>query len=411
MSVLFSIASSRKRSQAFTYKSIPPAVVLSDTHTLVQATTGNGIQIGDLGGKVNFLVSGNYPFMQFNVVNTDDYALTSLVDDEPANWSIIGSPSPNDYSLDCINAVHGLSLYRLRFEGSDNLIKWPGSDAIGPLKEIYVENCILQDGGFASFLINQDVVGDEYGNVTFIFCRVLRSGGESWYLGNTGGSQQFFRGITTVTNCYSEDSGREALQFNGHADVRVTNFTAYNAGLDTGSGIGQNNGFQLQNVGTGYFKKCIFWNCRAAAMIACQDFLFEDCFFGWTESDRAIFFQDMSANGYLEFENHGGTVRFRRCTFYNPNLVLSYIMHIQEEECNLVFEDCIFPAAATDIWDDQRSATPYSLSETGSTFTDSPPLPTFGNPPESEYIGFERVVTDAHWHGRHVGFRSNPNDL
>lgn len=407
MSILSAIASSRKRSVSKVYKTIPVPPVFSDSHTITQGATGNGIQSGDTNGKTELLIGGNYTFMQLNGLS-GLYKIKSLDETDPSTWAQIGSGAGNDYSITAAVSTPSVEYYNVRLIDSDNIVKMPG-DVVG--KTQLYQNVILEDGVFGGFLINENAAGDEYGDITFIFCRVLRSGGESWYIGRTGASQQFFRGITTVTNCYSEDSGREALQFNGHADVRVTNFTAYNGGLDTGSGIGQNNCFQLQNVFTGYFKKCIFWNFRAPAMIACQDFLFEDCFFGWTEPDRAIFFQDMSANGYTEFENNGGTVRFRGCTFYNPFLIIDYVVHVQEEQCNLIFEDCIFPSVATSVYDDQRSSTPYALTVTGSSFTDTPDLPGTGSPPEAEYIGFERVITDDPWYNRHVGFRSNPNDL
>lgn len=387
------------------YVDIPTPPSFSNTHTLIQSTTGNGIQIGDTNGKFDLLIGSNYPFLQWNGLS-GAYRVKSSDTTSPSTWAVVGSGSGNDYSFTAAVQTPTIEYYNLRMVDSDNLVKLPGDTTPG--KTQLYQNVILEDGAFAGFLINENVSGNSYGTTSFYFCRALRCGGESWYLGRTAGlgSVQFYRGITTITHCYSEDSGREALQFNGHEDVRIENVTAYNGGLDTGSGIGQNNCFQIQNVRTGYMKKCIFWNFRAPAMIATMDFLFEDCFIGWTEATRSIYLQDMEGNDYTEMMNPGGTVRFRRCTFYNPNLTIDHVIKLQEEDCNIIFEDCIFPASATAIWDDQRSATAYTLSETGSTFTDSPPLPTFGNPPEAAYIGYERVITDSHYYGRGMGYRT-----
>jgi hypothetical protein len=385
-----------------TYVDIPAAPAFSDTHTLINATTGNSIQFVDTNGKTDLLVGSSYPFLQFNGLSAS-YRMKSLDDTNPSTWQIIGSGAGNDYSLTAAVATPTIEIYNLRFIDSDNIIKMPGNN---PGKTLTYQNIILEDGVFGGFLINENVAGNSYGNATFYFCRVLRSGGESFYLGKTGTSVQFYTGITTISHCYSEDSGREAVQCNGHADVRITNVTAYNGGLDSGSGIGQNNCFQIQNVYTGYMKKSIFWNFRAPAMISTNDFLFEDCFFGWTQPDREIYIQDMVANGYTEFVNPGGTITFRRCTFYNPDYTRTWMFRLQEENCNFVIEDCIFPTSVTTTVKDERSSTPYSLSETGSTFTDSPPLPTFGDPDEAEYVGYEKIITDSHHYDRGMGYRT-----
>lgn len=60
-------ASKNYQSTQRVYVDIPVVPTFTDTHTLVQATTGTGLQIGDLGGKVEFLVYGNYGFMQFTL--------------------------------------------------------------------------------------------------------------------------------------------------------------------------------------------------------------------------------------------------------------------------------------------------------------------------------------------------------
>ncbi|HXR79821.1 MAG TPA: hypothetical protein VN763_02840, partial [Saprospiraceae bacterium] len=239
------------------YVDIPDAPTFSNTQTLVQATTGTGLQSGDLGGKTSFLVSGNYGFMQFNVVNSDNYKMMSFVNTSPYTWSILGTPSPNDYSLDCINASHGLSLYRLRFEGSDNLIKWPGTDTTLALKEIYIENCIFRNAGFGGIIINQNVAGDGYGKFTSRFNSFTGGGAERHYLGHTGTSVQKYMDTTRIEHCYMDSSRREAVQCNNHKYVIVSNITARHGGIVTETpdqGIGQKNPWQYQGVGAGIVK-------------------------------------------------------------------------------------------------------------------------------------------------------------
>jgi hypothetical protein len=243
--------------------------------------------------------------------------------------------------------------------------------------------------------------------MTLKFIQCQESGGEVLYLGNTGNQTTTYLGVTTIEDLYSKNSGREGIQANGHADLRISNVTCNTGGLETSAGIGQNNCFQIQNVYTGYMKRAIFWNFRAPAMIACEDFLFEDCFIGWTASNREIYLQDMIANGYTKNQHIGGTLHFKNCTFYNPAYTLNYMFRVQDDGCNYVFENCIFPTSATNVVKDERTdKITYSITITGSTFTNSPDLPSFGNPPEAEYVGFHQVITDDHWYNRGVGFRT-----
>lgn len=397
-----------------TYTDIPSVPAFSDTHTLVQVTTGNAIQTADINGKTDFLVSSTgYTFMQFNGLS-GTYRMKSQVDTDPSTWSSIGSASPQDYAFTTAAADPAYSVYNLKFVLADNTIKLPGAN---PTLNYTYQNIIVQGGAFGGMLINENVAGQDYGNFTFTNVMALDADGENWYLGKTGGnSLAYFRGITTLTDCYSENSGREALQFNGHQDVRVERFLAVNGGLDTGAGIGQNNCFQLQDVYTGYFKKAIFWNFPAPGMVASDDFLFEDCFFYFTNATRTMFLQSMVANDYTEMVHTGGTLTFRRCTFYNPNFTSDYMFTMQGSTRNYVFENCIFPESVNDaagdntvdeICDDQRAdKITYSVTITGTTFDDTPNLPSFCNPPEAAYIGFQKVVCDDYYYNLGYGPRT-----
>jgi hypothetical protein len=397
-----------------TYTDVPTPPAFSDTQTLTQAVSGTGIQSGDLGGKTDLLVGSNYIFMQFNGLS-GTYRMKSLNWENVADWAEIGSPSPQDYAHSVAVADPNYSFYNLKFVDTDNMIKLAGAN---PARDFTYQNLILDGGAFAGFLINENVSGQDYGNFTYKNCRVLNTGGESWYNGKTGGgSLAYFRGITEVTDCYSENSGREALQFNGHTDLRVTGFLAVNGGLDTGAGIGQNNCIQVQDVYTGYVKKSVFWNFPAFAMLATDDFLFEDCFFYFTDDDRTCFLQSLPSNGYTEMVHVGGTLTFRRCTFYNPNFTNNVMFTMQGGTRNYVWEDCIFPASVNDvgtndnttneICDDQRfDKVTYTVTITGSTYTDTPNIPQFCDEPG--YEGYGKVICDDYYYNLGYGPR-NPN--
>jgi len=403
---------------AKTYVPIPDPPTFSDTHTLVQGTTGNGIQSGDINGKTDLLIGSDYTFMQFNGLS-GNYRIKSADDTDPSTWASLGSASPNDYSFAAAVATPGIEMYNLRLVDSDNILKMPGAS---PTKNYVFQNLILEDGSFAGFLINENVSGQDYGNVTYRNCRVLRSGGEPWYNGKTGGnSLAFFRGTTALYDCYSEDSGRDGLQFNGHTNVIVERYLAYNGGLDLAtSGIGQSNCIQIQDVYTFSVTKSIFWNFPAPGMIAADDGLFEDCFFYFTDDDRTMFLQSMVSNDYTEMVNTGGTLTFRRCTFYNPNFTGDQLFTVQGSTRNYVFEDCIFPESMNDaagdntiaeICDDQRAdKVTYSITISGTTFDDTPNIPSFSAPPEAAFVGFERVVSDEYYYNLGYGPR-NPNGL
>jgi len=410
--------SSHRGSSQKEYVDIPDAPTFSDSHTLVYATTGSGIQSGDTGSKIDFLVGSDYPFMSFNGLS-GNYRIKSLDGTNPSTWATLGSPSPNDYSFSASVSTPGVEMYNLRLVDSDNILKMPGAS---PTKNYIFQNLILEDGSFAGFLINENVAGQDYGSVTYRNCRVLRSGGEPWYNGKTGGgSLAFFRGTTALYDCYSEDVGRDGLQFNGHTNVVVERYLSYNGGLDiTNSGIGQSNCIQIQDVYTFSVKKSIFWNFPAPGMIAADDGLFEDCFFYFTDDTRTMYLQSMVSNGYTEMVHTGGTLTFRRCTFYNPNFTGTELFTMQGSTRNYVFEDCILPESVDgpagdntvdEICDDQRSdKVTYSVTISGTTFDDTPNIPSFSNPPEAAFIGFEKVISDNYYYYLGYGPR-NPNGL
>jgi hypothetical protein len=379
------------------YRDIPDAPAFSDTYTLLESVVGNGVTLAEINGKTDLLVGSDFIRMQINGLSAT-YRIKSEDPTSPSTWRQIGQVG-QDYAIDCVNAVPNISYYNLILKDSSNLFKFP-PDVIS--KNILLQNMIFLNSGFAGVLINQSVAGKHYGNLSLKNCRFIGTGGEMLYAGKTGVSVTFFLGVTDVYDCFGWNLDREGLQFNGHAMVHVEYVTIINAGLDPH--VGQNNGFQLQNVYDGYMKKSIFIGVEPG-MIATQNFLFEDLYIEWSDPDREIYFQDMSANGYTQFEHIGGTVTFRRCTFRNPNYTKDYIIRIQEELCNVVFEDCIFPSAAVNIWKDERSSTPYSLTETGSTFTNSPEVPEFTDPPEAEYVGYEKVLV-GHYYDLGIGYRT-----
>lgn len=386
--------SARYSSNAKTYVDIPDAPTFSDTHTLVQANTGTGLQSGDLGGKTSFLVSGNYTFAQFNVVSSDNYRMMSLVNDEPANWSIIGSPSPNDYSLDNINASHGISLYRLRFEGSDNLIKWNGTDTTLTLKEIYIENCIFKNAGFGGIIINQNVAGQGYGKFTSRFNSFTGGGSERHYLGRTGTSVQKYMDTTRISHCFMDSSAREAVQCNNHKYVMVENITSRHGGQPESpdQGIGQKNIAQFQGIGAGYFRNSVA-DAVAPMMVASTGIDIINNRLTWTQTDRAIFFQDVEENGY-HYKNVGDdTVRIEGNDFICDGYELTYVLYLQEKDCHYVIRNNRFPPSAVNIYR-VDGADPLSITVEGNTFdSDEVPSVSFINHPDPAYSAFWQVIS------------------
>lgn len=384
------------------YVAMPTPPTFSDSHTLTQAGAGVGITVAELGGKVEQLIGSNFDRMQFQNVGTSVKLRSDNVTSTDT-WRKIGANN-NDYSLDFITATPNIELYNLIFEKTKNALKLP-PDAVG--KIIKIVDCIIQDASFAGIQINQSIVGRKYTDVTSEFLQILRTGGEGKYWGNTTSETTFFEGITKILHCYIESTGRESLQFNGHNDLRVENVTAYLGGLDTATNLGQRNCLQVQNVKTGYIKKSIFWGFESPMMIATDNFLFEDNFFGFNNPTRRIYLQSMASNGYNRGANPGGTLEFNRCTFYDPFFTEETLFIIQGSFRNYVFRDCIFPASATDLYEDQRAdKITYPIQVINPTFTNTPPLPEFINPPEPDRINFQRLIGDSHFHGRHMGFRT-----
>lgn len=418
--ILFGVVGSSRNyggapSEGRVYTAIPTPPTFSNTVTLIQGSTGVAIQSGDIAGKTDWLIGSDYTQFQVNNLN-GNYRICSQDATDPSTWAQIGAPGGLDYSLSFAVQTPGVEYYNLYLHSTDNMIK--ASASVGGVKDQKYQNLILMNPAFAGFLINEKVTGEDYGNITLYFCRVSGAGGENFYCTNTDGdSGTYGRGITSVKHFFGTNSGREGLQFNGHENVQAEYITCINGGLDETTNIGQQNCIQVQNVFEGYCKKAIFWNFEAPGMVATDQFLFEDCFFGWRDPNRTIYLQSLIPNNYIEFPNTGGTVTYRRCTFYNPDFINDVMFTMQGSTRNYVFEDCIFPLSVQDagiadtnvneIADDQRAdKVTYSVTIINPTFTNTPPLPSFVDPPESAYVGYEKVIGDDHYYNRHMGYRS-----
>jgi hypothetical protein len=375
------------------YVPFPDAPTLSDTHTLNQPTTGSGIQIGDLNGKIQFFVGTDYPFMQFNVVNEDSYSLMSEDYDEPSEWAIVGSPSPNDFSIDEVNAAHGYSFYRLRFEGSDNLIKKRPFDTLGTLLPVLFQNCIFRNAGFGGILINQSIAGRGYGKLNVEFCSFTGEGAERIYAGSTGSATTKYRDTTTVTHLYSDSSRREVVQLNNHRYVKVSNITGRHVGIvleDPDQGIGQKNGLQCQGCGGGYIKNSIFESV-APAMIASTSIDIINNRFEWSTTNRQLYLQDLNGNGYAYKNVDDDTVVIEGNDFICPGYTLDNVIRIQEDDLVVVIRNNRFPPSATNIYECDGGC-PTVITE-GNTFdSDEIPPVVFVPHPDPAYADFWWVV-------------------
>jgi hypothetical protein len=389
------------------YVEIPDAPTLADTHTIDQATTGTGLQIGDLGGKQNFYISGDYDFMQFNVVNTDNYAMRSLDATSPATWSVIGTPPPQDYCIDVINAEHGLSLYRLRIEGGDNQIKWRPFDSTLTVPPIVFENNIHRNAGFAGIALNQSITGRVYGKVTASFLSFTGTGAERLYWGNTGNANTKFNDTTRVTHMYSDSSGREVVQLNNHKYVMVSNVTGRHVGivLETpDQGIGQKNFMQCQGCGAGYIKNSI-GESVAPMMIASTGLDIINNRIQWSQTDRPLYLQDVAGNGYA-YKNMGDdTVRIEGNDFVCPGFSLNYVLRIQEDDFIVVIKNNNFPSSATDIYECDGPC-PTIILEGNRFESDYLPAVIYGDCPEDEYVGFHYVIKSDYDLRKGRGFRT-----
>jgi hypothetical protein len=382
-----------------TYVSFPDNVTLTNTQTLIQSTTGTGLQSGDLGGKVNFKISGNYDFAQFNVNSNDNYAMTSLDQTDPSTWSKFGLPSPNDYSLDVITKSHGLSLYELWFRDSDNLIKWDPFDTLTTIPPITIQKCIFRNAGFGSVLINSSVSGYGYGKFTASFLSFTGTGAERFYCGNTGNSTTRYMDTTHIFHCYMDSSRREAVQLNNHKYVIVDHITARHGGLVTETpdqGLGQKNWFQGQGCGAGVVKNSI-GESVAPMMIASTGLDVLNNRITWSQTDRPIYLQDVAGNGYA-YKNMGDdTVRIEGNDFICSGYSLSYVFRIQEDDFVVVIKNNRFPASATSIYTCDGPCP--TIITSGNTFdSDDVPPVTFGDHPDPAYAPYFKVVTsDYDW--------------
>jgi len=386
-----------------TYTSIPTAPTFTDSHTVIQSSTGVAIQSGDTGGKTQLIVGSNYTQFQLNGLTGSYYIKSDGDENDPSTWRTIGG-STNDYSLTSAGSTPNVFYYNLNLTLSDNVVKNP-VNSTSDLKTMTYQNLNITDAAFAAIIPNETVSGQGYGNLKINHCTNHRSGGEFIYSGHTGTSLSDYLGVDSIFNCYSDSAGREGIQMNNHASVVVFNNTCRRGGQDiANSGIGQSLGFQFQGIGTGEVFNNIF-DAKGPGMIASCGLHFYNNYVHWTTTNREIYLQDITANGY-HFEIVGDTVIIEDNIFHCPGYTLAWMFRIQEENCYYIIRNNIFPASATDIIKDERSSTPYTITMSGNTFTDSPPTPSFGPPPEAAWFGIEEVVTDDYFYNRHIGART-----
>lgn len=404
MSLLAAIASNVIRSSQKSYVPHPSPPAFSDAQTLVTGSVGNSISLAETNGKFDLLLGSDFAFLQLNGL-TGSYRVKSDDTTSPATWRTLGSVGPAA-AFSSAAATPTIELYNVKLFGTDAGIKFTTS--VIPKSQRYQE-IIITDIGFAALQINEDVAGEDYGDFTSEFIMVNGTGGELDYLGNTGNDLSTYKGLTYSKNCYGINLSREGIQRNGHTLCQISNYTIIGDGVNLGEGIGQNNWAQIQNAFDGYLKNTIAFNFLSPGMFAVNQFTIENNFIEFLDNTRNVFFQNMVANGYDMYANPGGTVTVKDCVWKNPTFGASSLFTIQDSTCQYVFTGDIYvPASATDKFDDQRTdKLTYPIIDNATWhFTNSPPTPVLGNPPEAEYIGIEQVVIDDYWHGRGCGHRS-----
>jgi hypothetical protein len=414
---LMSIGATTVTNNGKTYTPIPNPLAFSNSVTVNHQTTSTDLSGGELGGKFEIKLGRtliDYPaVILLNLANGSDYKVQSLDPTNPSTWSIVGgSGSGGNLGQSAIrpsgsSGPHDITISNVRTFDNQSCFSW-GPSTTGA--NITLRNIVGIDHTFAGIQCNIANSGQSYTNFTAYNVRMIRPDGEGFYLGNTGSENSVYTGTTDIHDCYVEDAGREGFQFNGHANIQAEHLTVNGAGVDGAQLANQRSLIQVQNA-IGYMKNCVFMNGYNFAQIAVNSFTFENCFFGATWSGATMFIGNMATNGYTVFAVPGGTVTFKNCTFYNPNFVASTLFDIRERNCNFVFEGTnTFPASATSVWADNRGADPpYTITNTGTfVFTNTPPLPILGAPPEGAYVGYEKVVVDDYHYANHMGSRT-PN--
>lgn len=265
---------------------------------------------------------------------------------------------------------------------------------------------IVTDTSSAGIQINDGVTANFYESLTFDFVRVigdaagLHQGTEGYYIGSTNTGTYSMINNSTFTNGLIAYRGWDGLQFNGHANISVSNYTVYDVG--NLNAVGQRNLLQAQNV-KGTISNCIFWDAPDMFVIAATGLNLVNCYFYSTGA--AGLWQDLDLDasyGASSLRDHTPNT-ITNCHFYTDAAV-GYAIDFREGNTDTTFTNCTTNKAALYL-DNRVDTVSYTLSETGTTTSATiPSAPTFNNLDATDET--HGILQDAYWRNTNAGYRN-----
>lgn len=242
-----------------------------------------------------------------------------------------------------------------------------------------------------------------YGTMRFEFVRVFGDGvdNEGFYMGETSTTDHGIVDSLLVYNCLVDSTGWDGFQANSVEYLHWNRLTATRTGLSVTSG--QKSAIQLQNIGDGSLVENSVFSGTQAFQIAARDITFRNCTFIFEE---AGLYQDLATLAYsTPLSSIGGTVLFEDCYFiYVGGGTLAAAVDLREEDSDFDFINCFKSSNITALIDDNRGASSYTITETGTTNTTYVPIQYNNLTYTDKDAG---LITTVHYRQLGQGYRNN----
>lgn len=244
-----------------------------------------------------------------------------------------------------------------------------------------------------------------YGSMRFEFVRVFGDGvdNEGFYMGETSVLDHGIVDSLFVFDCLVDSTGWDGFQANSVRNLHWNHLTATRTGISATSG--QKSAVQLQNIGDNFLVENSVFQGTQAFQVAGRDGTFRNCTFIFEE---AGLYQDMATIGYATpLSTIGGTVLFENCDFvYRGVGTLAAAIDLREEDADFDFVNCRISSNITALVDDNRGASSYTVTETGTESVSYYPV-TYNNITYTDPDA--GLITQVHYRSLGQGARNRIN--
>lgn len=349
--------------------------IFTNSHTLVQATVGGTIEVGETNGKNQLLVEN--PFNNTLIPNGISDRVFKSADDYVR--SVVGGAGlGGNQVIQCYNNGNNCRFNFMKLTGGTAGITWPPYDTAVRNSTVQIEDVVIVDCSASGTQFTQSIAGRDIYSLTAKWLRVkgvTSNGEEGFYSGNTGTTLNSRILNSVYKHMLADTRGREGGQFQGHSTLLIENQTYYDVGK--AGTAGHNRAIQIQNNGPTVVRNCVFYGAPAICQLFGWDIHFINCQFHANANDQAYIGKYSASFPATPF-NVKRAITFEDC-YFSSSGTLGYWILVDEDEVDIEFINCFKHNLSWPFWSDNRvDKVTYDLTETGTTLH-AIEVPTFNS--------------------------------